>query len=179
MNAKKLVAMLAYVCFACGPVVRPDGGQGLLPIGAIAPDLVGTTPDGSVTRLSACRGHAAVVYFYPMDGTPGCTKEACAFRDAFGRYDALHVTVFGVSRDSSASHAQFRAKHELPFTLVSDEDGALARAYGVKSTFGMASRVTFLVGADGRIAHVWPDVDPGVHAKQVLAEIEATQSSPP
>jgi len=165
--------MLAYVCSACGPVVRPDGGKGLLPVGEMAPDLVGTAPNGAVTRLTTCRGHAAVVYFYPMDGTPGCTKEACAFRDAFTQYDALHVTVFGVSRDSSASHVQFRAKHELPFALVSDEDGTLARAYGVKSTFGMASRVTFLVGPDGRIAHVWPDVDPALHAKQVLAEIKA------
>jgi peroxiredoxin Q/BCP len=139
----------------------------------MAPEVVGTAPDGSTIRLSACRGHAAVVYFYPMDGTPGCTKEACAFRDAFSGYEEKHVAVFGVSRDSSESHAKFRAKHELPFVLAADKDGSVSHAYGVKSTFGMASRVTFLVGADGRILHVWPDVDPGVHAKQVLAEIDA------
>jgi peroxiredoxin Q/BCP len=178
MNTRNLLGLLANV-FGGGPVVRPDGGKGLLPVGAMAPELVGTAPDGASTRLSSCRGHAAVVYFYPMDGTPGCTKEACAFRDAFSDYEALHVTVFGVSRDSSKSHANFRAKHGLPFSLVSDPDGTLAHAYGVGSTFGMTSRVTFLVGADGTIARLWPDVDPAVHAKQVLAVIRATEPAQP
>jgi peroxiredoxin Q/BCP len=159
---------------ACGAVARPDGGKGLLPVGAMAPEVVGEAPDGSVTRLSAVRGHPAVVYFYPKDETPGCTKEACAFRDAFDRYQALHVTVFGVSRDSKQSHAAFRNSHQLPFSLVADEDGAVTQAYGVSSTLGMSSRVTFLIGADGKVSRVWPDVDPGVHAKEVLAAIEAT-----
>lgn len=172
-----LVALSGSLSAACGPIVRPDGGSGLLPVGAIAPEVVGEAPDGSVTRLSAVRGHSAVVYFYPKDGTPGCTKEACAFRDAFSGYERLHVTIFGVSRDSSESHAEFRESQRLPFSLVADESGAIARAYGVSSTLGMASRVTFLVGADGRVARVWPDVDPGVHAKQVLAAVEATQSA--
>lgn len=163
---------------ACGTVVRPDGGKGLLPVGAMAPEVVGEAPDGSVTRLSAVRGHPAVVYFYPKDETPGCTKEACAFRDAFSRYQALHVTVFGVSRDSKESHAEFRNSHQLPFTLVSDESGAVTQSYGVSSTLGMASRVTFLIGADGKVARVWPDVDPGVHAKEVLAAIEAMAPTP-
>jgi peroxiredoxin Q/BCP len=160
---------------ACAPVSRPDGGSGLLPVGAIAPEVVGTSRDGQAARLSAVRGHAAVVYFYPKDETPGCTHEACAFRDAFAKYEARHVTIFGVSRDSDESHAQFRASHSLPFPLVADEDGTVARAYGVPSTLGMASRVTFLVGRDGRIARVWPDVDPGVHAAEVLAAVDAVE----
>jgi peroxiredoxin Q/BCP len=139
----------------------------------MAPDVVGKRPDGSVARLSALRGHQAVVYFYPADETPGCTKEACAFRDAFKEYEALGVTIFGVSRDSAESHDEFQTKHALPFPLVADENGALSRAYGVSSTFGLDSRVTFLVGVDGRIAHVWPDVDPGVHAKEVIAAARA------
>lgn len=143
----------------------------------MAPEVVGEAPDGAITRLSAVRGHPAVVYFYPKDETPGCTKEACAFRDAFSRYQALHVTVFGVSRDSKESHAEFRNAHQLPFTLVADESGAVTQAYGVSSTLGMASRVTFLIGVDGKVARVWPDVDPGVHAKEVLAAIEAMQQS--
>ncbi|HEX5101589.1 MAG TPA: peroxiredoxin [Polyangiaceae bacterium] len=158
---------------ACGPIARPDGGKGLLPVGAMAPEVVGKRPDGSVARLSALRGHQAVVYFYPADETPGCTKEACAFRDAFKEYEALGVTIFGVSRDSAESHDEFQTKHALPFPLVADENGALSRAYGVSSTFGLDSRVTFLVGVDGRIAHVWPDVDPGVHAKEVIAAARA------
>lgn len=158
---------------ACKPALRTDGGRGPLPVGAIAPDVVGITSDGRATALSAARGQAAVVYFYPKDETPGCTKEACAFRDAFTRYEARHVAIFGVSRDSEESHKKFRAKHALPFPLVSDEDGTIANAYGVTTTLGMTSRVTFLVGADGRIVRVWPDVDPGVHADEVLAAAEA------
>jgi len=153
-----------------------------LPVGAPAPEVIGVGHDGRPATLSSVRGHAAVVYFYPKDETPGCTHEACAFRDAFGKYEERHVTIFGVSRDSEASHEQFRANHSLPFPLVADEDGSVARAYGVSSTLGMASRVTFLVGKDGRIAHVWPNVDPGVHAREVLAAVDleegATASTP-
>jgi peroxiredoxin Q/BCP len=158
------IGLCSALLGSCGPVARPDGGSGLLPVGAIAPDITGKRADGSSARLSAMRGHPAVVYFYPADETPGCTKEACAFRDAFKSYEAQHVTIFGVSRDSEQSHAAFRAKHALPFPLVSDQDGKVAQAYGVSSTLGHASRVTFLVGADGKVARVWPDVDPGVHA---------------
>jgi len=159
--------LLALVT-GCGPVLRPDGGSGLLPVGALAPDVIGEDPDGRVTRLSSVRGHAAIVYFYPKDGTPGCTKEACAFRDAFARYQRRHVTIFGVSRDSREVHAEFRERHQLPFSLVSDENGAIARAYGVSSPLEMSARVTFMVAPDGRIARVWPNVDPAVHADEVL-----------
>ena len=172
------IGLVSVLIGACGPIVRPDGGSGLLPVGAMAPDVTGERPDGSSARLSALRGHQAVVYFYPADETPGCTKEACAFRDTFKQYDALQVTIFGVSRDSEESHDEFRSKHSLPFPLVSDEDGAVAHAYGVSSTLGMASRVTFLVGADGRVARVWPDVDPGVHANEVLAAVRAGNPPP-
>jgi peroxiredoxin Q/BCP len=169
---------LSLLFGACKPALRPDGGRGLLPVGAVAPDVIGTTSDGRATALSAARGQAAVVYFYPKDETPGCTKEACAFRDVFKKYEARHVAIFGVSRDSEESHKKFRAKHALPFPLVSDEDGAIANAYGVSSTLGMTSRVTFLVGKDGAIVRVWPDVDPGVHADEVLAAAEAALAGP-
>ena len=100
-----------------------------------------------------------------------------AFRDTFSRYEQLHVTLFGVSRDSREIHAEFRESHHLPFSLVSDESGAIARAYGVPSPLGMSARVTFLVGRDGRIARVWPDVDPGVHANEVLAAVQASDGA--
>ncbi|MGA7118738.1 MAG: peroxiredoxin [Polyangiaceae bacterium] len=180
MNGLRRVAPLLLSLFAgCLHPVRPDGGTGLLPVGALAPDIVGTSREGKPVRLSSVRGHAAVVYFYPKDETPGCTREACAFRDAFAKYEALAVTIFGVSRDSEDSHREFRKNHELPFPLVADEDGTVARAYGVSSTLGMASRVTFLVGADGRILRVWPDVDPGVHAEQVLAAAREEERGTP
>lgn len=173
IGRRRSILVLLVLCIGCGPVVRTDGGRGLLPVGALAPEVVGEAADGSVTRLSAVRGHAAIVYFYPKDGTPGCTKEACAFRDAFTRYQQRHVTIFGVSRDSPEIHAEFRVSHHLPFPLVSDETGAIAQAYGVSSPLGMSARVTFLVGPDGRIARVWPDVDPALHANEVLAAIPA------
>jgi peroxiredoxin Q/BCP len=116
------------------------------------------------------------VYFYPRDETPGCTKEACAFRDAFDNYSARQVTIFGVSGDSAESHRAFSENHKLPFPLVADDDGSLARAYGVPTTFGMATRVTFLIDENGRVAHVWPDVDPGVHADQVLTLIDRSHA---
>jgi peroxiredoxin Q/BCP len=163
---------LSTLAVACGPITRPDGGVGLLPVGSAAPDITGKTADGGSTRLSDLRGHPAVVYFYPKDGTPGCTREACAFRDAWATYEAKHVAIFGVSRDSEERHAAFREEHRLPFPLVSDVDGDVARAFGVSSTLGMASRVTFLIGPDGRVLRVWPDVDPGVHADQVLAAVD-------
>lgn len=127
---------------------------------------------GQVVRLADLRGQWVVLYFYPKDDTPGCTKEACAFRDAWKSYESAGVAVLGVSNDSAASHREFQKKHTLPFPLVADESGAVAASYGVsKKLFGY-ERVTFLVGKDGRVAHVWPDVDPGVHARDVLAEVQ-------
>jgi peroxiredoxin Q/BCP len=167
-----IVSLLA----ACAAQQRPDGGKGLLPVGANAPDLTGRDAAGAEVRLSEQHGHPIVVYFYPKDGTPGCTKEACAFRDAWSKFSAQGVTIFGVSRDSEASHVEFRKEHELPFPLVADESGSIQTAYGVPSRLGMAARVSFLVDGSGRIARVWPDVDPGVHADEVLKAAEELHS---
>jgi peroxiredoxin Q/BCP len=162
------------VGLACGrEPVRPDGGRGLLPVGASAPDIEAFNARAQSVRLSDLRGHPVVVYFYPKDGTPGCTKEACAFRDAWMRYEAAGVSIVGVSRDSRESHAEFMRKHDLPFPLASDESGTVERAYGVSSFLGMSSRVTFLVDREGKVARVWPDVDPGSHATEVLAAAAA------
>jgi thioredoxin-dependent peroxiredoxin len=169
------VMLGALALLSCGRAPEAQGSpqaaaQEPLAVGAVAPDLVGTDADGGKQRLSDVKGKLAVVYFYPKDDTPGCTKEACAFRDAFDKYKAAGVTIFGVSRDSEESHRKFRQNHSLPFPLVADESGDVQRAYGVPSKMGiMAARMTFLVGRDGKIAHVWPDVDPGVHAVEVLA----------
>jgi peroxiredoxin Q/BCP len=164
-----LVAVLTLSACRGGEAKRPDGGEGLLPVGAAAPDFVARDPRGHEVRLSALRGRPVVVYFYPKDGTPGCTKEACAFRDAWDKYQRAGVEIVGVSRDDEESHRAFVAKHKLPFALAADPGGDVERAYGVPSVMGMSKRVTFLVGADGKIAHVWPEVDPGVHADEVLA----------
>jgi peroxiredoxin Q/BCP len=143
---------------------------GLLPIGAHAPDVEGRDAEGHDVKLSEVRGKLAVVYFYPADGSPGCTAEACAFRDAWKRYDQANVVIFGVSSDGSESHAKFEHTHKLQFPLVADATGEIASAYGVPKNVTGYARVSFLVNREGRIARVWSEVDPGVHADAVLAE---------
>ena len=163
-----LITALALT--ACTAPRRPDGSSGLLHVGDQAPEVVGSL-GGKPISLSSKRGSAAIVYFYPKDETPGCTKEACGFRDAFKKFEDAHVTLFGVSRDSEESHRAFAMNHQLPFPLVADEDGKIASAYGVPSTFGMTSRVTFVVGADGKILRVFEHVDPDKHPDEVLSAI--------
>lgn len=162
--------VLALGLSACSEVKRPDGGTGLLAVGAQAPDVAGEDPAGQQVRLSANRGKAVVVYFYPADGTPGCTKEACAFRDAWAKLDQAGVVVLGVSSNSAESHRKFQKEHKLPFALASDESGEIAKSYGVGKKLWGYDRVSFLVGKDGRVAKVWPSVDPGVHSREVIDE---------
>ncbi|WP_437849985.1 peroxiredoxin [Sorangium sp. So ce363] len=154
----------------CGAAERPDGGQGLIPVGATAPDVFAADQHGAIQRLSDQRGRAVVVYFYPKDGTPGCTQEACAFRDAWDRFKQANVQVFGVSSDTRESHEKFATENKLPFPILVDTDHAWATAFGVPMRLGATARVTFLVDPDGKIAKVYPDVDPGVHADEVLKD---------
>lgn len=155
---------------ACGDVRRPDGGAGLLPVGASAPDVTATDKDRKEVHLSAMRGRPVVVYFYPADGTPGCTKEACAFRDAWSKFEQANVGIIGVSTNSAERHEEFRKAEKLPFALAADESGSVGAAYGVKKKLWGYDRVSFLVDREGKVAHVWPSVDPGVHADEVLAK---------
>lgn len=175
LSAAVLLTVSTLLLAACAAQQRPDGGKGLLPIGALAPELAGRDQAGHEIHLAERRGKPSVVYFYPKDETPGCTKEACAFRDTFEKFNARGITIFGVSRDSEASHAEFRKKYELPFPLVADESGVIQNAYGVPSRFGKAARVSFLIDGQGRIAKVWPDVDPALHADEVFAASEELQ----
>jgi len=143
--------------------------------GTKAPDFSLPTHDGTKLRLASLRGSPVVLYFYPKDDTPGCTTEACGFRDAGADLAAVEAVVLGVSPDPPASHAAFRAKHQLPFTLLSDTDHAVAEAYGAwrmktlygKRFFGIV-RSTYLIDAAGRIARVFRAVRPATHAAQVL-----------
>ncbi|MGZ3422677.1 MAG: peroxiredoxin [Polyangiales bacterium] len=136
-----------------------------------APAFSAKDQSGSTRELAEFKGKPIVLYFYPKDGTPGCTKEACAFRDAWKKLQESGAIVIGVSRDSVEKHAAFAKEHDLPFPLLADENGAICKAYGVGSTLGMAKRVTYLVGRDGKVARAWPDVDPAIHVDQVIAAI--------
>jgi peroxiredoxin Q/BCP len=140
-------------------------------VGSPAPTLRAVAHDGTVVDLAELRGRSVVVYFYPKDETPGCTKEACAFRDAWDRLAKRDVALIGVSADDAESHRAFAAHHRLPFWLVSDADGRIAGAFGVPRVFGLTARQTFVIGSDGRVTHVHRTVDPVTHASEIEAEI--------
>lgn len=139
-------------------------------VGQAAPDFALTAQDGTAVHLAALAGKPVVLYFYPQDETPGCTKEACSFRDAWDALAAKGVVLVGVSADSLDSHRAFAAHYKLPFLLVSDGDGALAKKYGVPFE-GAHKRQTIVVGADGRVKNVYRKVDVKVHAQEILAEV--------
>jgi thioredoxin-dependent peroxiredoxin len=149
--------------------------QSLTP-GDVAPAFTLPNEKGDPVRLADFAGKKVVLYFYPKDDTPGCTRQACGFRDTLSELAAAGVSVVGVSRDGAASHTRFRSKYDLRFPLLSDPDGAVHRAYGAwgtKSNYGKtttgALRTTVLVGEDGRVRHVWPRVKVDGHAEAVLA----------
>jgi thioredoxin-dependent peroxiredoxin len=148
--------------------------------GDTAPDFTATTNAGEQLSLRDLKGKAVVLYFYPKDDTPGCTKQACGLRDSYEEFRKAGAVVLGVSPDPVKSHVKFIKKFELPFTLLADEDKAIANAYGVwgeKSFMGRKymgnHRVTFLIDASGRIAKIWPAVKPETHADEVLAALRA------
>ena len=164
---------MVVAAFGCAAPQRPDGGSGLLPVGAEAPNLSGKDQSGATVHLRQAIAGKLLVYFYPKDATPGCTKEACAFRDAWQKYQQAGVRVLGVSNDSVESHREFAKEQRLVFPLIADEDGSWARAFGVSSTAGFYSRVSFLIGKSGRVEKVYEDVDPAQHADEVLRDAEA------
>lgn len=145
-----------------------------LEAGTPAPDFSLTADDGSVVTLSDLRGQRVVLYFYPRDATPGCTTQACEYRDRIANFDTAGARVLGISTDPIESHRDFRAAQELPFTLLSDPDHATAEAYGVwversmyGNTFMGIERSSFVIGADGTIEHARYKVRPKEDAKAV------------
>ncbi|TPV96183.1 MAG: peroxiredoxin [Myxococcales bacterium FL481] len=165
-----LAAPVALAPAACGPTQRPDGGVGLLAVGAPAPQLSTTSHHGKPVSIGGPNDPVSLVYFYPKDATPGCTREACAFRDVWDKFEQNGVMVIGVSGDDDVSHQSFATDHRLPFPLVSDPGGTWSAAFGVPTTAGMPKRVSFLIDGKGKVAKVYDDVDPGVHAGEVLAD---------
>lgn len=144
-----------------------------LAVGSPAPDFSATAHDGTEIKISALQGKPVVVYFYPKDETPGCTKEACAFRDAWNDLTATGVVLVGISMDTLESHKKFAEHHKLPFHLVSDEKGEIAKAYGVPHTLGYVKRQTFVIGPDGKLKKIYRTVDVANHAAEVLADLKS------
>lgn len=148
--------------------------------GATAPAFALKADDGTTVKLSSLKGSPVVLYFYPKDDTPGCTKEACAFRDAQAKLAKFGAKVLGVSPDPVADHVKFRAKYQLNFPLLADPDHQVADAYGAwreKNMYGKKSmgiqRSTFLIDAQGKVAKVWKRVQVDGHDQQVLEALQA------
>ena len=148
----------------------------MLEVGTVAPDFTLPDKEGNPVTLSQFRGKRVVVYFYPRDNTPGCTRQACGYAAAYDEFQTLDTVVIGISKDSVASHQKFAQKHELPFILLSDPELTAIQAYGVwqeKKNYGKVSmgvvRSTFVTNADGVIEKVMPKVKPDTNAADILA----------
>ena len=147
----------------------------MIDVGMKAPDFTLSDKDGRAVSLSDFLGKRVVLYFYPKDNTPGCTRQACAFAASYREFAERGIEVIGISRDSAASHARFAEKYSLPFTILSDPDLTAIKAYGVwqekklygKTTFGVV-RTTFIIGADGNIERVMKKVKPDTNAEEIL-----------
>ena len=150
----------------------------MLTVGMQAPNFTLLDKNGKPVSLADFRGRRVVLYFYPRDNTPGCTRQACAFAGAYREFQERNVAVIGISRDSVASHVKFAEKYDLPFVLLSDPDLEAIQAYGVwqekkncgKVSMGVA-RTTFLIDAEGRIERVMPKVKPDTNAEEILASL--------
>jgi thioredoxin-dependent peroxiredoxin len=148
----------------------------MLSVGDKAPDFKTTNQDGEKVALSDFKGQKVVLYFYPKDDTPGCTKEACSFRDGWSKFRRKKIAVLGVSADDEKSHKKFAEKFSLPFSLLADTDKKIVKDYGAwgeKNMYGRKfmgiRRVTYLIDEKGKIAAVWPKVKPEGHADELLA----------
>jgi peroxiredoxin Q/BCP len=174
------IAGVGAICF------RPRIARAaMLSVGATAPDFHSQMVSGdqvAPVSLSDFHGRKLVLYFYPKDNTPGCTKEACAFRDGYALLQAWGIAVLGCSIDSADSHKAFIKKYSLPFSLLLDPDRSIARAYGADNgipILGLDRRVTYVIGEDGQVLKVYPSVDPGIHARQIIHDLGADHPPTP
>jgi peroxiredoxin Q/BCP len=147
--------------------------------GDVAPEFALKNQNGKVVKLSEQRGRFVLIYFYPKDDTPGCTKEACNFRDEYSEIKKMNAVVYGISRQDEQSHQKFIAKHKLPFDLLVDADGEVAKAYGVGTypIVGFHKRESILVGPDGKVVRFYDSVDPSRHVAEVLSDIRKASSA--
>ena len=156
----------------------------MLKVGDLAPAFSTSAIVGDQTvpmRLIDYRGRKVVLYFYPKDNTPGCTKEACAFRDGYAKFQGWGIALFGCSIDAATAHRAFAQKYGLPFPLLLDPGNKIAKAYGADNgipILGLDRRVTYVIGEDGRILKVYPSVDPGTHAVEIVRDLGADKPPP-
>ncbi|MEL6471836.1 MAG: peroxiredoxin [Cyanobacteria bacterium J06623_4] len=141
-----------------------------LSAGTKAPNFSSTDDAGNAVSLSDYSGKTVVIYFYPKDDTPGCTKQACSFRDSYSEYQGKDIVVLGVSMDDETSHKAFKEKFSLPFPLIVDTDGSIAKAFDVEGG-GYAKRVTFVIDGEGTITKVYESINTETHATDILSDL--------
>ena len=182
IGADFMPALALALALTMALALAPAGDAHAEPaVGAAAPAFTLPNQDGKRVSLADYRGKWVVLYFYPKDGTPGCTTEACEFRDNVFAFRDAGAVILGISVDDVASHKEFANEHRLPFTLLADSDKQVARDYGVLhrmlGVMELARRETYIVDPQGRIAKHYREVDPGSHSKQVLADLKAMQGT--
>ena len=173
----KNILLLLLVVLVSVPVLAGEPPA----VGSYAPTFNLQDQNGEWHTLENYRGQWLAVYFYPRDGTPGCTTEACNFRDNIYAFKAIGAAVVGISVDDVASHRAFSDKYKLPFTILADEENKTASAYGVLKDYKLvklASRQSFLINPEGKVAKHYEDVDPDTHTDEVLADIKAFMGEP-
>jgi thioredoxin-dependent peroxiredoxin len=176
MNRAPLAALLALLLPA---LAAAKGAPVTLKAGDPAPVFAATADSGKTFDLASRRGHWTVLYFYPKAGTPGCTKQACAFRDGIAAIRRTGAEVYGISRDTLKAQRKFKKEHHLPFTLIADPRGRIIGAYGTRGFLGYSKRWTFLVDPTLTIRWVERDVDPALDARRVAAELKTLQAARP
>ncbi len=180
---KSKSAQLGIVLWLLSALVRAAfAEEGALSVGDPAPEFSLPDQSGAARGLTEFRGHWVVLYFYPKDDTPGCTTEACTLRDDYLGLKQLGAEILGVSLDSAESHAAFSKKHGLPFPLLADDGGGVAKQYG--ALWGIwpirfAKRQTFVIDPQGKIARIYRDVDPKSHSRELIADLQALQRPRP
>lgn len=176
------LTLLGFILFAIagGIFYMVNRNQHSVEVGSVAPAFSLNDAKHESHQLSDYKGKWVVLYFYPKDDTPGCTKEACQFRDDLAKLTKLGAQVIGISVDNSASHAQFAEKYHLPFPLLADEEGKVAEQYNSLIKLGvtkMAKRHTFLINPDGIIQKIYTTVDTQKHSSEIIADLEALQKT--
>ena len=165
---KKITQFLVSVCLLTAASIPVQAAP--LEPGVAVPEFSAPNQDGKPVKLSDFKGSPVLLYFYPKDETPGCTKQACSLRDEFAEFKKLGAVVLGVSRQDQASHQEFKKKHKLPFDLLVDADGKIAEKLGVGTMplIGFHKRQSVIVGKDGKLLKFMGDVDPDTHTAEVL-----------
>jgi peroxiredoxin Q/BCP len=179
------LVLIAVAVVAVAIALRPKrAAADMLKEGAVAPPFATQMVVGeqiSPVTLADFHGKKVILYFYPKDNTPGCTKEACSFRDGYSKFQNAGLVVLGCSIDSSDSHKAFIQKYSLPFPLLLDPDKKIAKEYGAANgtpILGFDRRITYVIGEDGRILKVYPNVDPSVHASRILSDVGTMPAAP-